>query len=112
MMNRGNLRLVQADREELAQAAPLTDDAERTVPGGDQFYRRLDDLPEHHLELQVAADGDDGFEQSVRPVPGVKYRLQPQLQFHKEVIEPQMWQQRAGILALHRYTCTSPRVTP
>src|SRR5204862_5037881 len=88
MINRGNLRLVQADGDELDQPAFLADDAERPVAGGDQFDRCLDDLPEHHLEFQVTADGDDGFEQRVCPVPGVQDRLQPQLQLYEEVIEP------------------------
>ena len=85
-----------------ASRAAFADDAQRAVPGGDQFDRGLDDLPEHDLEFEVAADRDHGFEEGMRPVPGVEDRLQPKLQLDEEVIEPQVRQQRAGVLALHR----------
>src|SRR6185312_6636235 len=72
----GDLRLVQADGDELDQPAALADDAERAVAGRHQFDRGLDDLPEDHLEFQVAADGNHGFEKRVRPVPGVENLLE------------------------------------
>jgi len=102
VMNPGDRGFVQADRNELGQPAALADDAERAVPGGYQVDRRLDDLPEHDLELQMTADGDHGFEQGVRPVPGVEDRLQPALQLRQQLVEPQVRQQRALVLALHQ----------
>ena len=91
----GDLALVQADRDELGQAAALPDDAECAIAGVHQAGRRLDDLPEHDLKIQVAADRYDGLEQRVYPVPGCQHGLQPGLQLGKEVIEAQVRQQRA-----------------
>jgi hypothetical protein len=85
---------------ELSQSAFLADDAQRAVPGGDQLDRRLDDLPEHHFQLQLAAECDHRFQQRVRPVPGVEYRLQPGLEFGQQVVEAQMGQQRDVAFAL------------
>ncbi len=76
-MDPGDLRLVQAHRHELGELPALADDAERAVPGGDQLDGRLDDLAEHHLELELAADGDHGLDQRVRAIPGVEDLLQP-----------------------------------
>ena len=102
VMDPGNLRLIQANRDELGQPAALADDAQRAVPGGYQLDGGLDDLPQHHFELEVAADHDHGFEERMGPVPGVENRLQPRLQLHQKVVEPQVRQQRTGILAVHR----------
>src|SRR5690348_6897405 len=102
VMDRGDLRLVQADRDELGQPAALADDAERAVAGGHQFDGGLDDLPQYHLEFELAADRDHGFEEGMRAVPGVEDRLQPRLQLHQKVVEPQVRQQRTRVLPIHR----------
>ena len=110
VMDPGDLRLIQANRDELGQPAALADDAQRAVTSRHQLDRRLDDMPEHDLEFQMTADGDHGLQQRVRPVPGVEDRLQPQLQLYEEVVEPQVRQQRVGLLALHRLPLHITRV--
>ena len=60
---------------------------ERAVAGPDQGDRGLDDLPEHHLEVEVGADGDDRLEQRVDAVPGGQHRLQPGLQLGQQLVE-------------------------
>jgi hypothetical protein len=107
----GDLRLVQADGDEFGQPATFADDTQGAVPGGDQFDRGLDDPPEHDLKFELAADCDHGFEERMRPVPGVEDRLEPMLQFHEEVIEPQVRQQRPEILVFHRYVRVLQHVT-
>ena len=102
VMDPGDLRLIQANRDELGQPAALADDAQRAVTSRHQLDRRLDDVPEHDLEFQMTADGDHGLQQRVCPVPGVEDRLQSQLQLYEQVVEPQVRQQRVGLLALHR----------
>ena len=71
VMDSRNLLFVEAHRDELGQAAALADDPERAIPGIDERDRGLDDLPQDDLEIQVAADGDDRFEQRVHPVAGL-----------------------------------------
>src|SRR5262249_61734319 len=93
----GDLRLVAADGDELGQPAVVTDHAERAVARLDQRHRGLDDLAEHDLQVQVATDRDDGLQQDVDPVAGVKYRLKPGLQLGEQVVEPELGQDRAGL---------------
>ena len=61
------------------------------------------DLPQHGLELQLAAHRDDGLQQGLGPVPGVDHRLQPRLQLGQQVIEPQLRHQRMGFSGVHRW---------
>ncbi len=56
VMDRRDLLVIQADRDELDQPAALADHAERTVPGPDQRNGRLNDLLEGSLEVETAAD--------------------------------------------------------
>jgi hypothetical protein len=64
--------------------------------------RGLDDTPEHGLELQVAADRDNGLQQAMHPVPRVHDGLQTSLQLGKQVIEPQLRQYRVRLCRLHQ----------
>jgi hypothetical protein len=70
VVNRRDLARVQADGHELGQPARVADHAQRPVLGVHQRHRGLDDLPEHHVELEVAADGHDRVQQRVHPVGG------------------------------------------
>src|ERR1035438_9229574 len=88
MMDRGDLRVVQANRDEFDQPATLPNHAEGTVPGPDQGDGRLDDLLERSLQVEAAADLDDRLKQYVDPVPGGQHVPQPALQFGEQVIEP------------------------
>ena len=100
-MDRGDLMLSQPHRHELGQPPALADDPECAVPGIHQLDGRLDDPPEHHLQLELAADSDHRLQQRLRPVPGVEHRLQPGPELGQQVIEPQVRQQRAGVWVLH-----------
>ena len=100
-MDRCDLRLVQAHRDELGQAAPFPDDPECPVLGVDQGDRCLDDLPQHDLQLQVAADGDDRLQQCVHAVSGPNRSSQPDLQLGQQVIEPQVREQRPALSRFH-----------
>jgi hypothetical protein len=92
---RNDLGLGQADRDELGQPAVVADDAERPVAGVHQPGRGLDDLAQHHLEVELAADRDNRLEQRVHPVPGGQHRLQPGLQLGEQVVEAQLRHDRA-----------------
>jgi len=100
-MNAGDLGLVQADRDELNKAAGLADHPERPVTRVHQPDRGLDDAPEHDLQVQVAADGDNRLEQRVRPVPGGQHGLQPDLQLGEQIVEPQVRQERVRFWQIH-----------
>ena len=100
-MNLLDLLLVQANRDELGQRAAFADDPERAVPGIDERDRGLDDLPQHDLELEVAADRDDRLEQRVHPVPRVDHSRKPDLQLRQQVVEAQLGQQRPALIRLH-----------
>ena len=93
-MDAGDLGLGQADRDELGQPAVVADDAECPIAGVHQPGRGLDDLAQHHLEVQLAADRDNRLEQRVHPVPGGQHRLQPGLQLAKKIVEAQVRQVR------------------
>ena len=101
VVNLLDLLLVQAHRDELGQRAAFADDPERAVPGIDERDRGLDDLPQHDLELEVAADRDDRLEQRVHPVPRLDRSRKPDLQFRQQVIEAQLGQQRPALIRLH-----------
>ena len=60
------------------------------------------DLPQHHLEVEVAADGDDRLQQGVRPVPGGQDVLQADLQLGQQLIQAQLRHQRMCLLVVHR----------
>ena len=94
-MDGGDLALVQADRDELGQAATVPDDAKCAIACVHQADRRLHYLPEHDLKIKLAADRYDGLQQRVHPVPGGQHGLQPGLQLAKKVIEAQVRQERA-----------------
>jgi len=108
VMNPGYLRLVQTDGDELDQPATVADDAKGAIAGGDQFDRSLDDLPKHDFKFKMTADGDHGLEQRVCPVPSVEDRLQPVPQLRQKLVEPQVRQQRTGILAIHELCLPVP----
>ena len=91
-MDRPDLVVRQANRDEFDQAAALADDAQRAVTGPDQGDRGLDDLLEHHLQVEVGADRDDGFQQRVDPVPGGQHGLQPGLELGEQIIKAQLRQ--------------------
>ena len=97
MIDNGDLRLVQADGNESGQPAVVPDHAECAVTGLDQRHRGRDDLAEHDLQVQVAADGDDGLQQRMDPVAGRQHRLEPGLQLGQQLIEPELGQDRAGL---------------
>ena len=92
----------QADRDELDQAAAFADDPERAVTGPDQRDRGLDDLLEHHLQVEVGADRDDRFQQRVDPVPGRQHGLQPGLELGEQIVQAQLRQRQMRIRRLHR----------
>ena len=97
-----DLGFVEADRDELDQRAAFADHAQRAVAGVHQADRRLDDPPQHHLEVKMAADGDDRLQQGVRPVPGGQDVLQADLQFGQQLIQAQLRHQRVCLLVVHR----------
>ena len=101
-MDRRDLVVRQADRDEFDQPAAFADDPERAVTGPDQRDRGLDDLLEHHLQVEVGADRDDRLEQRVHPVPGGQHGLQPGLQLGEQVIEAQLRQGQVRIGRLHQ----------
>jgi len=95
VVNGGDLGLIQANRDELGQAAAVANHAERAVLSVHQSGRRLHDLPQHDLQIEVAADRDDGLEQRMHPVPGGQHGLQADLQLSQKVIKAQVRQERA-----------------
>ena len=97
MVDRGDLRFVQADGNEFGQPAVVANHAERAVARLGQRHRGLDDLAEHDLQVQVAADGDDGLQQDMDPVAGGQHRLEPGLQLGEQLIEPELGKDRAGL---------------
>ena len=100
--------LGQADRDELDQPAVLADDAERAVAGPDQGDGGFHDLLEHHLQVEIGADGDDGFQQRVDPVPGGQHRLQPGLELGEQIVEPQLRQHAVRFRRLHEISPPVP----
>jgi hypothetical protein len=96
-MDLGDLRLVQADRDELDQPVIIADHAECAVAGLDQWDRSLHDLAEHDLQVELATDGDDGFQQGMNPVTGGHHRPEPGLQLGEQVVEPELGQDGAGL---------------
>ena len=51
VMDPADLAGLEADRDELGEPLVLAYDAERAVPGVHQVHGRLDDPPQHRLEL-------------------------------------------------------------
>ena len=101
VIDRGDLGLVQADRDELGQPAVLADHAQRTVPRVHQRDRGLHDAAEHGLELEVAAHRDNRLKQAMHPVAGRDHRLQPALKLGQQVIKPQLRQDRMRLGGFH-----------
>ena len=93
VMDRRDLVLVQADRDERGQPAPFADDPQPAIAGIDQGHRRLDNPVQHRIQLKVGADRDDRLQQRTHPVPGRDHRRQPGLQFGQQVIQLQLRQQ-------------------
>ena len=110
VVDRGDLRLGQANRDELGQPAVVADHAERAVARLDQRHRGLDDLAEHDLQVQVATDRDDGLQQDVDPVAGGQHRLEPGLQLGEQVVKAELGQDGAG-LWIHRRVSRVARQT-
>ena len=102
VVNSGDGPLIHPDRDEVRQPAVFADHAERAVAGVHQRDRGLHDPPEHGLELQVAADRDNGLQQAVHPVPRVHDGLQTSLQLGQQVIETQLRQYQVRLCRLHR----------
>jgi hypothetical protein len=96
-----DLLLGEPDRDELREPAALPDHAHRAVLRVHERHRRLDDAPQYHLDVEVRADGDDGVEQSVHPVPGGHDRLQPDLQLRQQLVQAQTGQDRPGGAGFH-----------
>jgi hypothetical protein len=89
-----DLVLIEANRDELGQPAALSDDPERTVLGVDQSDRRLNNLPEDDLQLEIGAHRDDRLEQRVHAVPGLDCGCQPDLELAQQVVKPEVGQNR------------------
>jgi hypothetical protein len=70
-----DLLLAHPDRDELRELLVLADHAERPVPRLNQLRGRLDDPPQHGLQLQARADRDDRLQQGPGPVLGTDHRL-------------------------------------
>ena len=70
--DRGAGLLVDADGDEGGQATRAVDHAERAVAGVGQMHGDLDDAVQDGLEVQVAADGQDGLQETVHPVAAVR----------------------------------------
>jgi flagellar hook-basal body complex protein FliE len=94
MINPGDARLIQADRDEVSQPAAVPDNAERTEPGIDQSDRSLHDAAEHRLQFQIAANCDNRLKEAVYSVARNEHRLQTALQLRQQVIERQLRQDR------------------
>jgi hypothetical protein len=71
----GDVRGVQANRDELGQPLVLTDDAERAVAGIDEVDRGLHDPPQRLLQVRPGSDGDDRLQQAVHAVAGGDHGL-------------------------------------
>ena len=93
-----DLGFIEADRHELDQRAAFADHAQRAVAGVHQADRRLNDPPQHHLKVKMAADSDHRLQQGVRPVPGGQDILQADLQFGQQLIQAQLRHQRMCLL--------------
>ena len=89
MIDRGDLGLVEPDRDELGQPAVLADHAEGAVPGVDQPNGRLGDPAQHGFQLKIRADAHHGLEQRVDPIAGVEHLLQPQLELAEQLVKLQ-----------------------
>ena len=100
-MNPLDLFFVEAHRDELGQPAAFADDPERAVLGIDERDRGLDDLPQDGLEVEVAADRDDRFEQRMHPIARLDRGRKPDLQLGQQVIKAQLGQQWRALTRLH-----------
>jgi hypothetical protein len=56
-----------ANREEATEAAPTVGDTECAVAGADQLGRRLEDLFQNPIEIEVAGDRQRGLIQGRKP---------------------------------------------
>ena len=103
-MDLPDLILGQADRDELGQLLVVTDDAQRPVGRVHQPDCGLHDPPQRGLQVKAGADGDDGLEQAAHLVPGPEHRLQPALQFRKQLVKPKLRKevQAAVDIIVHR----------
>lgn len=64
----GDFLVVQADRDELGQAlALLVQHPQRAVAGTDQLHRGGHDPPQHHRQVQFAADRQHRIDQGLHP---------------------------------------------
>ena len=87
VMDRCDLLLVQANRDELGHLAAFSDDPERPVPGIDEGDCGLDDLPQDDLQFEVAADRHDGLQQRAHAIARLNRSCQPDLQLGQQVIK-------------------------
>jgi hypothetical protein len=74
--------------------------SQRAVLGVDESDSGLDDLPEHDVKLEIAADGDYGLQQGPDPVPRLDDRTQPRLQLGEQFVELHPGQQRMRLCGL------------
>jgi hypothetical protein len=101
VINSGDNRLIQPDRDEVRQPAVLADNTKRAIAGVHEGNRGLHDPPQHILQLQIAADRDNRLQQAVHTIPRSQHRLHPALQLRKQIIEPQVWQHWVRLRGLH-----------
>ena len=70
-----------------APAGSVPAHPEGAVPGIDERDRGLDYLPQHDLEVEVAADRDDRLEQRMHPIACLDRGRKPDLQLRQQLLE-------------------------
>jgi hypothetical protein len=90
VMDRRDLFLAEANRYELRKPPAFSDDSHGSVARVHELDGRFDDLPKYDLYIQIRSDCDDSLEKRVHPVPGSKYRLQPDLQLRQQVVKAEI----------------------
>ena len=71
--------LIDADCDEVGQAAVCAEDAERPVAGIDQLGRRLGDAVQGAAQVQPRGDGEERVQQVLHPLLAAGDRRQPLL---------------------------------
>ncbi len=94
-----------ADGQERGQLPVVADDAQRPVLGVHQGHGGLHDAAQHLGQVELPADGHDGFEESVEPVPGPPDLVDARLELVEQFVEAQPRQpcvRRPRVLPAHR----------
>ncbi len=93
-MNFRDLLVIDANGNELDEAAVITDNTQRAVSGVHQLDSRGHDPMQHLLEFKLATDRDDRLKQRAHAVSRVERRLKAHLEFTQQIIQAQIRKQR------------------